>query len=127
MRLLTGISIAMLLASLLAPAVAPLVDHHFAERQPAHQHLGVPYHHVHVYGDGHAHVGSVPVDTDGNETAFYNTQAGLVGVTMVTTDKSMQTFLLFELTSTFSLPASSDTLARQAFTSPLDRPPRPRL
>ena len=54
-RLLLGFSILTLLVSFLVPAVGPLMDHHFAERQPAHQHLGLVGDHVHDYGANHAH------------------------------------------------------------------------
>ena len=119
----------MLLAGLMAPSVAPLVDHHFAERQPAHQHLGVPYGHVHTYGGGHVHDYAGPGldDADGNGTAFYKSEAGPAGAIVLTTDKAMRDSLLFEPASTFKLPASSDTMARQAIIPPPDKPPRSRL
>lgn len=128
-RLLLGFSILTLLVSLLVPAVGPLMDHHFAERQPAHQHLGLVGDHVHDYGANHAHRHAGPDGAgSGNGTALYNAEGGPAGSTVgLTTDKAMQAFLLFEPTSTVSLPASLDRLARQAFTPPPDRPPRRQL
>jgi hypothetical protein len=128
-RLLAGLSIITSLAGLLAPAVGPLMDHHFAERQPAHQHLGLVPDHIHDYGANHAHRHAGPDGAGGgNGTALYNAEGGPAGsIVAFTTDKAMQAFLLFEPTSTVSLPASLDRLARQAFTPPPDRPPRLQL
>ena len=47
-----------LLAALLLPLLGPLVDHHFAERQPAHLHVylaGVPIQHLHDHEAFHPH------------------------------------------------------------------------
>ena len=47
-----------LLAALLIPLLGPLVDHHFAERQPGHLHLyltGVPVQHLHDHEAYHSH------------------------------------------------------------------------
>ncbi len=37
------------------PAVGPLLDHHFAERQPYHAHVGADSSHRHDYRAAHAH------------------------------------------------------------------------
>ena len=47
-----------LLTALLIPLLGPLVDHHFAERQPGHLHLyltGVPVQHLHDHEASHTH------------------------------------------------------------------------
>ena len=129
-RLLVGLSIITLLVSLLVPAVGPLMDHHFAERQPVHQHLGLAYHHVHDYGADHTHRHAGPdgAGAGGNGTAFYNAEGSPAGsMVAFTTDKAMPAFLVFEPVSTVILPASFDRLVRQAFTPPPEKPPRPQF
>ena len=61
-----------LLAALLLPLLGPLMDHHFAERQPAHLHVypaGVPIQHLHDHEAFHSHeapnVGPVEVANSG--------------------------------------------------------------
>ncbi len=47
-----------ILSALLVPLFGPLVDHHFAERQPGHVHLyltGVPTQHLHFHEAHHSH------------------------------------------------------------------------
>lgn len=47
-----------LLFAILTPLLGPLVDHHFAERQPGHVHLyltGVPVQHLHHHEAFHSH------------------------------------------------------------------------
>ena len=47
-----------LLTALLTPLLGPLVDHHFAERQPGHLHIylaGVPVQHLHDHEAYHTH------------------------------------------------------------------------
>lgn len=60
-----------LLTALLVPLLGPLVDHHFAERQPGHMHLyltGVPIKHLHHHEAFHSH--DTPVaDPSGMEAA----------------------------------------------------------
>ena len=47
-----------LVVALVAPAFGPILDHHFAERQPGHIHFGTanPSSHVHSYAESfHIH------------------------------------------------------------------------
>lgn len=47
------------------PAAGPLLDHHFAERQPYHAHVGADSSHRHDYRAAHAH----PVDPATGESS----------------------------------------------------------
>jgi hypothetical protein len=54
-----------MVAALAAPAIGPLVDHHFADRQPWHSHVGPLVYHVHSYGQQHPHAQADPGEADG--------------------------------------------------------------
>ena len=57
-KALLAVTAVALLTTLLVPLFGPLVDHHFAERQPGHMHLyltGVPIQHLHHHEAFHSH------------------------------------------------------------------------
>lgn len=57
-KILLSLTALTLLAALLTPLLGPLVDHHFAERQPGHVHIylgGIPIQHLHDHEAFHTH------------------------------------------------------------------------
>ena len=70
-KVLLAVTALALLTALLAPLLGPLVDHHFAERQPGHVHLyltGVPTQHLHHHEAFHSHDAPI-ADPSGVEAA----------------------------------------------------------
>lgn len=118
-------SIVCLLVALALPSVGPLADHHFAERQPIHHHLGAPRHHIHAYNH-HAHTPEEGTDASGQSTALFNYEsAPAVTAFVVADDMAMRSFLLFEPSSLFLLPLPLIARAKQHDAAPPARPPQP--
>lgn len=70
-KALLAVTALALLTALLVPLLGPLVDHHFAERQPGHVHLyltGVSVQHLHHHEAFHSHDAPV-ADPSGLEAA----------------------------------------------------------
>ena len=70
-KALLAVTALALLTALLVPLLGPLVDHHFAERQPGHLHLyltGLPIQHLHHHEAVHSHDAPI-ADPLGVETA----------------------------------------------------------
>ena len=69
--MLLAVTVLALLTTLLVPLLGPLVDHHFAERQPGHLHVyltGIPTQHLHHHEASHSHDAPVS-DPSGIEAA----------------------------------------------------------
>ena len=86
--------------ALLLPALGPLLDHHFAERQPGHNHVFLdqaPHEHLHAYEYAGHHHGEHDSPTDGVVivTSYDAMGTGLADVTPPVTRVSR---LLPELT-----------------------------
>ena len=114
----------LLLVALAWPALGPLMDHHFAERQPGHRHLGMPHYHLHTYDGPHAHL-HTPQRSSDQPTALYNYESGSVAtVAVVTTDMAMQSFRGFEPTSVLLLPTPPEPQAKHNYTAPSKKPPQ---
>lgn len=118
-------SILLLLVALALPSVGPLVDHHFAELQPSHGHLGPPQHHTHSYQHAHGHTPNGGADTGGQPTVLLNYESGTAPtVVVVINDMAMQSSTLFEPTSLFLLPAPAQSQPKDNYRAPPKRPPR---
>ena len=89
-----------LLLALMLPAVGVLADHHFAERQPGHLHMGVYGDHPHILDTSHLHPqGMIPSSPDDRQfpSAIYNYDSTLsFGVGIALFDVRMYSFLAFE-------------------------------
>ena len=106
----------------LLPSMGPLIDHHFAERQPYHSHLGADRGHEHDYRYFHAH--GADFDSEANP-ALYNLDTSLAGFTTATlseSDLSRQT--LIEPTSLIGIHSASDAALRSIYPDPPYKPPR---
>ena len=114
------LTVLLLLAALVVPSIGPLVDHHFAERQPGHRHYAsASQSHTHSYQDVyHQH----SPGSDVNALALVNFDTGPVGVTIA--DLPTEFLYSFEPTSYFHLPPAPYTRARVSYIPPPDVPPR---
>lgn len=112
------------LAALLFPAVGPLVDHHFAERQPGHLHIGMAGYHAHAHGYEHAHSHASNTDSSGYPIVLYNYDGAPVAIPAVArADTAMELFLDFEPDSIFMLPLLPEARAKHNYISPPGKPP----
>lgn len=118
-------SIAMVVIGLALPSVGPLLDHHFAERQPTHQHATlVPSVHIHNYEQTHVHYNGVDTSS-GDVIALVNYDGTLANAVFAALkEASLESFLLFEPTSLFNIPPHPDALARLNYVAPPDKPPQ---
>jgi hypothetical protein len=122
--------IVLLALALVLPSIGPLMDHHFAELQPDHRHLGPPRHHTHAYSHQHGHSQSTSGETvdAAGAGAVYNHDSGPPAVVVVTgSDMAIQSFLRYEPTSEFTWPPPSFAQANQTFTAPPEKPPQQAL
>ena len=58
MKFLTPLAVLVAAWMLLIPVLGPLLDHHFIERQPGHNHVytqGIPVDHIHPHQVSHTH------------------------------------------------------------------------
>lgn len=121
----------LLLLSLALPSMGPLVDHHFAERQPGHKHLTSVSYHIHTAASGHFHPSTVegqglldPVG-DGQPVVLYNFDGGPAASALVLSDDmAVRSIIDYEPSSIFILPlrAVASTVGRSP--GPPDEPPR---
>ena len=106
----------------LLPSMGPLIDHHFAERQPYHSHLGPDRGHEHQYSYFHAH-GS-EADPESNP-ALYNLDTSLAGFTTATLSESeLSRQALVEPTSLIGIHTAADAALRSVYPAPPYKPPR---
>ena len=119
-------AVLLLLVALATPFVGPLVDHHFAERQPGHIHLSAAGYQAHTHGQRHSHVHTRPEagDNGGPALALYDFEVTPpIPAVVAGRDMAMQSFLHFKPESLFVIPALSSTPARNHYPPPLDKPP----
>lgn len=111
----------LILAAMVLPSVGSLTDHHFAERQLGHAHLGNVGQHSHSHHDHHPH----GHDDGASEspTAVYNYAGGFANGLVLSADVAMQTALLFNPSSVLLLPEYANDAFRQNYTPPLEKPP----
>jgi hypothetical protein len=120
---LTQLSVTALLSVLLLPAVGPIIDHHFAERQPWHSHVGLQVSHTHAADAYHAHLDS---SNQGGErpVAVFNHESGVPVVGGTHFALAASSGFLFGPTSSLQLPVAIFAGAHQSYASPPDRPPQ---
>ena len=110
--------------ALLAPLAGPALDHHFAERQPDHLHLGAPGEHFHSYESAihlHRHPPTTPADGS-LPIALYRSD-GAIAVTLAGSPVDSESMRQFQPTSVFILPPQQVSAARQHSPTPPDKPP----
>ena len=116
--------------ALIAPLAGPVLDHHFAERQPDHLHFGAPGEHKHTFESSyHIHNHASPTPADGSlPIALYKSDAGLA-VTLAASPVNVDSASLrqYQPTSVFILPTPLTVVARQHMPNPPDKPPAPLL
>ena len=112
------------------PFLGPVIDHHFAERQPYHAHFGTDVGHEHYYASLHAHQ-SLPWTGSGVEQAadsgiaLYSFEVFSAGPSVaMLTDSELESRLTPDPDAVLTLRAPASSVLRSASVSPLERPPR---
>lgn len=117
----------LLLAAVIFPSIGPLVDHHFAQHQDYHSHVGLVHYHTHA-DVGHTHSHDYPLAQDAGHQSgpvmLYNYDSGPAsGLATVVWHVGSLPVLSFEPTSTLLLPLPPTARWRQAYIPPPLRPP----
>ncbi|MBM3933193.1 MAG: hypothetical protein FJ319_02655 [SAR202 cluster bacterium] len=118
-----------LVVSVMFPSIGPLVDHHFAERQLGHIHLGHTTYHVHyadlAHSHDHSHGDGGHEQQPQSATTLYSYESGALGsIVSITEDLGLASFLLFDPASIFTLPGNGSLNLVPVYLSPPDDPPR---
>ena len=104
-RLVTYLPSIILLIGLIVPTVGPLVDHHFADRQPGHNHLLLVSDHLHAVDGQHSHLLTGDTEDGEGSATLYNYDSGLaVGQNAPSDATSLLASLQYEPTSVLILP-----------------------
>ena len=110
---------AILVMALALPSIGPMLDHHFAERNPTHRHVSVALDHAHGYGSSHS-------ETPHDSTALYNHDSGLVTLVSLTIDDAaLRASKRFEPSSIFNIPLIARASRAGHIIAPPERPPQP--
>jgi hypothetical protein len=116
------LSVLFLAVAIVFPSIGPVIDHHFAERDPSHRHVGVAPSHHHEMGRLHAHDG----ESSANPTAVFSLDGGAVAPAAgVLDDTHFAYSLRFEPSSVWSQMTWDRVSFRDHYTSPPKRPPQP--
>ena len=118
----------LLLLGLALPTVGPLVDHHFADRQPGHNHLFAVSSHLHAIDSLHDHLyGGTEGSTGYSETpTLYNYESGLAAsADTLRGATDLLSAAQYEPTSVFMLPAPFVATLIGQSVPPSARPPEP--
>jgi hypothetical protein len=123
------VSVLLLLIALAMPSVAPLVDHHSAERQVVHNHVGIVQSdaHTHGYQNFHSHSPNSDVGSDGLPVAMYEQESGTAAPAVVVDDATTQPFGLFEPGLFFPIWPRVQARAKDYHPAPPKKPPQPVL
>ncbi len=111
--------------AILLPGAGPIVDHHFAERQAGHLHLGtsVPLAHGHAYLS-QLHHRALPKDRSDKPVAIYRYDGAIAAITAETkADAALTAVLFFEPSSIFLLPKTVQRGVMQHYEAPPGHPP----
>ena len=115
----------LIVAALAAPMAGPLLDHHFAERQPGHLHLGAAGYHIHSHGYEHAHLHThFQPSAGGYPVAIYKSEGSPAMIGAASADMETGSRWRYEPSSVFTLPVPYEKTARQVSVPPPDKPPR---
>lgn len=121
----------LLLISLALPSIGPLIDHHFAERQPGHKHLASLSYHTHAADGRHFHPSTLegpgssdPID-GGQPVMVYNFDSGpAVSVLAFNDDLAVRSIIDYEPASIVTFPPRAKVSMTGRSTAPPDQPPR---
>jgi|TARA_B100002003_G_scaffold71661_1_gene66749 hypothetical protein len=112
----------LLAVAVIFPAFGPAIDHHFAERDPAHRHVGAAPSHDHDFARQHGH----NADSTGNPTAVLSLDGGAASpAAVVLDDTHLAHSLKFEPSSVWSLMTWDRISFQDHYSSPPKRPPQP--
>ena len=112
---------AVLLGALALPTAGSVLDHHFMERLPGHNHLGPTS--VHTHGDIHHHGHGKDIGQE--VTALFPYEGGIGASAFILSDFTwVEEALRFHPTSVLTMPAMGGPFLRDRFPSPLPKPPR---
>lgn len=116
-----------LLAAVIFPSIGPLVDHHFAEHQAYHSHVGLYHYHTHntlEYGHSHDHQAAQDGSHQAGPVMLYSYDSGPAsGLPILVWHMESLPGLSFEPTSTLLLPLPPAERWSQSYISPPSRPP----
>ena len=114
--------VALALAIVGLPAVGPMIDHHFAERQPYHAHLRADAAHEHDYANQHAH-GDDP--SESGKDALVGFDALSVGPALaLLTDSRIEGRLAADSDSLLAIPGLAEAALVSMSVPPPEKPPR---
>ena len=112
------------------PFLGPVIDHHFAERQPYHSHFGADEGHEHNYASLHLHgddqaADGLPRTGPEGGIALYSFEVFSAGPSMaMLADAELESRLTPNPDAVLMLRAPEIAALRSASVSPLERPPR---
>ena len=110
------------LVIVLLPSLGPLLDHHFAERQPYHAHLAADSGHEHNYQAFHSHPFGQIAESN---PALPNLQISSAGAPMaILTEPDLIGRLMIGAGAVFAIPGAADSVLRSAYVPPPDKPLR---
>jgi len=120
------VSVLLLLVALAMPSIAPLVDHHFAERQVGHNHVGIVQSDAHTHGYQHLHSHSPDSDagSDGRPVALYEHESGSTAPVVVIDDATTLPFGLLEPGLFIPIWSKVQSRAKDHLPTPPKRPPQ---
>jgi hypothetical protein len=123
-RLVTYLPSIILLIGLIVPTAGPLVDHHFADRQPGHNHLLLVSDHLHAVDGQHSHLLTGDSEGGAGPATLYNYDSGLAISQDAPRDApSLLASLQYEPTSVLILPLHPvATLTGQTISPPSKLP-----
>ncbi len=108
----------------LTPLAGPMLDHHFAERQPYHAHLGADANHRHDYRSAHDHAGER--SGEGGVSLYSIAAASAAPAAALIADSELARRLA-PGDSTLAIRARPQIAPASALTPPQWRPPRAAL
>ena len=112
-------------AVMVLPSMGPLMDHHYAERQPGHMHLGLPVEHTHSDREGYAHLHQYETyEMGGVGSISLFAYDGMSVPTIVTVEAYWDSLLDFEAGSLFNFLLPVLGGSRQHYVAPQEKPPQ---
>ena len=128
---LTGLLAVVGVVALLAPLAGGALDHHFAERQPGHLHIGAAHSHSHLHAFEraahlhHAVGGKRGADSDGDmPIALYKSDGSVAAAqSAAAASAGMGERARYEPTSVVALPAANVKRLIPHAPRPPDKPP----
>ena len=107
------------------PFLGPVIDHHFAERQPYHAHFGADAGHEHDYASLHVHQPDQAAGAAEGGIALYSFEVFSAGPAVaMLADSELESRLMPNPDVALALRAPAHSVLESASVSPLERPPR---